>query len=205
MKKILVWLMIVMMIVSMSAFAEGTTAATENAEEAAAEVFESIALNEKKSTEYFEVTLTQVDFAKQLVDGSGALKNILLPTEEKTEYAASEGKIFLVYTADLNYIGKEEMNACLGAFELNYADGYKFKDYRVQVLRDNGKMGWVKTIETSQSGSVSMKGCKFEPLVDTKYILRGYFEVPEVVATQESEPLTMTVNILGEKFNYTIR
>lgn len=205
MKKILGWFMAAMMMVSMNAVAEGTVPAGETAVETVVEAPEGIDLNEMKTTENFEVTLTQVDFAKQLVDGSGALKNILLPTEEKTEYVASEGKVFLVYTAELNYIGKEEMNASLGAFELNYADGYNFKDYRVRILRDNGKSGWVKLRNTSQSGSVSMEFCKFEPLMDTEYILRGYFEVPEVVATNVEEPLTMTVNILGEKFTYTIR
>ena len=133
------------------------------------------------------------------------MKSLLLPTEEDTGYVAEDGKIFVVYDLDLNYIGKENMNASLGMFELNYGDGYVFEDYRVQILRDNGKMGWTKLRETSPSGSVSMYFCTFEPLMDTKYILRGYFEVPEVVATEESEPLTMTVNILGEKFIYTVR
>lgn len=193
MKKIFVLLMIAIMTLSAFTCAE------------VAETPESIALNEMKTTTNFEVTLVQVDFAKSLVDGSGALKDLLLPTDAATTINAADGKTFLVYTADLNFIGKENLNAVIGNFVLNYADGYTFDDCRVQILRDDGKTGWTKMKQTSESGSVSMQFCSFEPLIGTKYILRGYFEVPEIVMAEEAEPLTMTVNILGEQFTYTIR
>lgn len=164
----------------------------------------SITLNETKTTDKFEITLTQVEFASYLVDPKDPYAvptESFLPTNESSDIKASEDETLLMYSVNLKYIGKEEIPAVLGGFTLSYGDGYTFNDHDVYISSGGGS--WIQVQRTY--GSVESSFYKFKPLDDTQYILRGYFIIPAVVESEEGEPLTLTLKILGQEFDYTIR
>ena len=165
----------------------------------------SIVLNETRQTDKFEITLTQVEFATYLVDPKDPYAvptEAILPTDEPSDIKASEGKTLLMYSVNLKYIGKEDFVTVLGDFILNYGDGYTFTDH--DVYKSSGGGAWAQ-VKRTYGSSAEQPFCYFYPLEDTQYILRGYFRIPDVVETEENEPLTLTLKIAGQEFEYTIR
>lgn len=162
-----------------------------------------IVLNETKTTDKFEVVLTQVEFAKSLNDSGGVSKDYLLPTEESSYIEASTGNTLLMFSIDLKYTGKEQFSASIGEFTVNYGEDYTFDDQEIYITERDNVAPWENTYSKVE-GTAETYFVDFEPL-EGERLLRGYVEVPEVAETEESEALSLTVNILGETFTYIIR
>lgn len=159
----------------------------------------SIALNETKQTDKFEFTLTQVEFTKAVNDNIGS--DYLLPTSSSS-LTSNGDKTLLMFSIDLKYIGKEELSAALGAFVVNYSDGYKFDEQEIYIKYNSSSM-WTH-MYSKENSNEDMNFINFEPLDETHYTLRGYLEIPAVVETETTEPSSLIINILGEKFTYTL-
>ena len=103
---------------------------------------------------------------------------------------AESGDIFLFFTAELTYNGKE--SAEIGSqsenyigFEIRYGDGYTFDTYEFAIADAQGADG----------SSLYVYDSIFEPL-DTNRECRGYFEVPLEVQSSESDSLKLVVTFM---------
>ena len=159
-----------------------------------------IALNDTKTTENFEVTLTRVEFADSLTNIKNS-EDYLLPATEGSTMTASSGKTFLMFEIELKFIGKEGGSMAIGGNTISYGDGYTFSDYEAYVL-ENGT--WELKFR-EESGNQTSYYITPEPLSDTIYTFRGYYELPIATRDNEDESLLMMVNIQGNHFNYIIR
>ena len=159
-----------------------------------------IALNDTKTTENFEVTLTRVEFANSLTNIKNS-EDYLLPATEGSTMTASSGKTFLMFEMELKFIGKEGGSMAIGGNTVSYGDGYTFSDYEAYVL-ENGT--WELKFR-EESGNQTSYYITPEPLSDTIYTFRGYYELPIETRDNEDESLLMMVNIQGNHFNYIIR
>ncbi len=159
-----------------------------------------IALNDTKTTENFEVTLTRVEFADSLTNIKNS-EDYLLPATEGSIMTASSGKTFLMFEIELKFIGKEGGSMAIGGNTISYGDGYTFSDYEAYVLEnDTWELKFRK-----ESGNQTSYYITPEPLSNTIYIFRGYYELPIATRDNEDESLLMMVNIQGNHFNYIIR
>lgn len=159
-----------------------------------------IALNDTKTTENFEVTLTRVEFADSLTNIKNS-EDYLLPATEGSTMTASSGKTFLMFEIELKFIGKEGGSMAIGGNTISYGDGYTFSDYEAYVL-ENGT--WELKFR-EESGNQTSYYITPEPLSDNIYTFRGYYELPIATRDNEDESLLMMVNIQGNHFNYIIR
>ena len=159
-----------------------------------------IALNDTKTTENFEVTLTRVEFADSLTNIKNS-EDYLLPATEGSTMTASSGKTFLIFEMELKFIGKEGGAMAIGGNTVSYGDGYTFSDYEAYVL-ENGT--WELKFR-EESGNQTSYYITPEPLSDTIYTFRGYYELPIATRDNKDESLLMMVNIQGNHFNYIIR
>ena len=120
-------------------------------------------------------------------------------TRYKNPSVADSGKVLVAFDADLKYKGKSAYSNHLeGIFQLLYGDGYSFNVKSAYILKD-GK--WIYIDGTS----VNHQTISFEVLDSNTYKIRGYFEVPEEVKNNTSEPLKLSINKLGDTGTYKIR
>lgn len=173
---------------------------TPDSEEEKPDIENRIALNETKTTENFEVMLTKMEFADSLVNIKNS-EDYLLPATQGSTMTAGSGKTFLMFEMELKFIGKEGGAMAIGGNTVSYGDGYIFSDYEAYAL-ENGtwELKW-----REENGNQTSYYITPEPLSDTVYKFRGYYELPVAVRDQEEEPLFMMVNIQGSHFNYIIR
>lgn len=173
---------------------------TPSSEEEKPDLENQIALSETKTTKNFEVTLTRVEFTDSLTNIKNS-EDYLLPATEGSIMTASSGKTFLMFEIELKFIGKEGGAMAIGGNIISYGDGYTFSDYGAYVW-ENGtwELKW-----REESGSQTSYYITPEPLSDTVYKFRGYYELPVATKDNEDEPLSMMVNIQGTHFNYIIR
>lgn len=143
-----------------------------------------------------DFTLTDVEFSHAMVDENNGLY-YLRPADDEYKsaagnsfYTAESGNVFLFFTAELSYNGKE--TAELGSqsensigFEIRYGDGYTFDTYEFVIADAQGADG--SNLYTYDSA--------FEPL-DSGRECRGYFEVPLEVQNSETDFLALAVTFM---------
>lgn len=164
-----------------------------------------LSIGDTFETDSFVFTLNNAqftDYVDKVVDVEKILnEDFLLPTDHaENAICPEEGHILLAYDISLKYTGKTDFDGVLNdKMKLEYGDGYMF-DVECMCIQLDGE--WVGI-----DGLVAA----FEPihlnvLDDTAYTIRGYFEVPEEVKTNDSEPLKINVTGLGDKdVSYIIR
>ena len=144
----------------------------------------------------WEFTLTDTEFSDTVTDETNGLYYLRPADDEyKSEtgnsfYTAESGDIFLFFTAELTYNGKE--SAEIGSqgenyigFEIRYGDGYTFDAYEFAIADTQGADG----------SNLYVYDSTFEPL-DTSRECRGYFEVPLEVQNNESDSLELVVTFI---------
>ena len=144
----------------------------------------------------WEFTLTGIEFSDAVADENNGLYYLRPADDEyKSEtgnsfYTSESGDIFLFFTAELTYNGKE--SAEIGSqsenyigFEIRYGDGYTFDTYEFAIADAQGADG----------SSLYVYDSIFEPL-DTNRECRGYFEVPLEVQSSESDSLKLVVTFM---------
>ena len=179
---------------------DSTPDETSKPEEEKLNIENQIALNETKTTDNFEVTLTRVEFADSLANIKNG-EDYLLPTTEGSTMIASSGKTFLMFEMELKFIGKEGGAMVIGGNTVSYGDGYIFSDYEAYVLENGAwELKW-----REESGAQTSYFITPEPLSDTIYTFRGYYELPIATRDNEDEPIFMMVNVQGNHFTYVIR
>lgn len=143
----------------------------------------------------WDFTLIDVEFSDAMTDENNGLY-YLRPADDEYKsaagnsfYTAESGNVFLFFTAELSYNGKE--SAELGSqsensigFEIRYGDGYTFDTYEFVIADGQGADG--SNLYTYDS--------VFEPL-DSGRECRGYFEVPLEVQNSETD-LTLAVTFM---------
>ena len=143
----------------------------------------------------WDFTLIDVEFNDAMADENNGLY-YLRPADDEYKsaagnsfYTAESGNVFLFFTAELSYNGKE--SAELGSqsensigFEIRYGDGYTFDTYEFVIADGQGADG--SNLYTYDS--------VFEPL-DSGRECRGYFEVPLEVQNSETD-LTLAVTFM---------
>lgn len=143
----------------------------------------------------WDFTLIDVEFSDAMTDENNGLY-YLRPADDEYKsaagnsfYTAESGNVFLFFTAELSYNGKE--SAELGSqsensigFEIRYGDGYIFDTYEFVIADGQGADG--SNLYTYDS--------VFEPL-DSGRECRGYFEVPLEVQNSETD-LTLAVTFM---------
>lgn len=143
----------------------------------------------------WDFTLIDVEFSDAMTDENNGLY-YLRPADDEYKsaagnsfYTAESGNVFLFFTAELSYNGKE--SAELGSqsensigFEIRYGDGYIFDTYEFVIADGQGADG--SNLYTYDN--------VFEPL-DSGRECRGYFEVPLEVQNSETD-LTLAVTFM---------
>ena len=144
----------------------------------------------------WDFTLIDVEFNDAMADENNGLY-YLRPADDEYKsaagnsfYTAESGNVFLFFTAELSYNGKE--TAELGSqsensigFEIRYGDGYTFDTYEFVIADGQGADG--SNLYTYDS--------VFEPL-DSGRECRGYFEVPLEVQNSETDFLALAVTFM---------
>ena len=129
----------------------------------------------------WEFTLTGIEFSDAVADENNGLYYLRPADDEyKSEtgnsfYTAESGDIFLFFTAELTYNGKE--SAEIGSQSENYI-GFEIAD-----------------AQGADGSSLYVYDSIFEPL-DTNRECRGYFEVPLEVQSSESDSLKLVVTFM---------
>ena len=144
----------------------------------------------------WEFTLTGIEFSDTVTDETNGLYYLRPADDEyKSEtgnsfYTAESGDIFLFFTAELTYNGKEA--AEIGSqsenyigFEIRYGDGYTFDTYEFAIADAQGADG----------SNLYVYDSIFEPL-DTNRECRGYFEVPLEVQSSEDNSLELVATFM---------
>ena len=144
----------------------------------------------------WEFTLTGIKFSDTVTDETNGLYYLRPADDEyKSEtgnsfYTAESGDIFLFFTAELTYNGKEA--AEIGSqsenyigFEIRYGDGYTFDTYEFAIADAQGADG----------SNLYVYDSIFEPL-DTNRECRGYFEVPLEVQSSEDNSLELVATFM---------
>lgn len=121
------------------------------------------------------------------------------------------GNTFYSFELEFEYTGKEKQTVVLyskgaifadkkGEFRLDYNDGYIVEPESIYVK--NANANWSGDNKTYVAGSaINTKEIEIDPLKNTKFVVRGIFEVPEKLETDKDSTLVMTTPF-GD---YTIR
>lgn len=153
-------------------------------------------IGDTATTGDWEFTLTGIEFSDAVTDETNGLYYLRPADDEyKSEtgnsfYTAENGDIFLFFTAELTYNGKEA--AEIGSqsenyigFEIRYGDGYTFDTYEFAIADAQGADG----------SNLYVYDSIFEPL-DTNRECRGYFEVPLEVQSSENNSLELVATFM---------
>ena len=154
--------------------------------------YKTIQLNETVTTERFEFTLTNAEFAGKSAEITAGYTAEIMDSDKEL--------LRCDYT--IHYIGKESLNSSPVAMTVLYGDGYTFQDGRQYIVSSDGEM---KETYRSTNNAATTSYVTFEPLTDTVYTGYGLMEVPETVKNETEEPLSVSIMIDGAKLLYEIR
>ena len=205
MKKIISFLLAGALVLSLAACSGGESNDTLNGDESNITSGETsdatsggetdLKIGDTASAGDWDFTLIDVEFSDAMTDENNGLY-YLRPADDEYKsaagnsfYTAESGNVFLFFTAELSYNGKE--SAELGSqsensigFEIRYGDGYIFDTYEFVIADGQGADG--SNLYTYDN--------VFEPL-DSGRECRGYFEVPLEVQNSETD-LTLAVTFM---------
>lgn len=202
MKKIISFLLAGALVLSLAACSGGESNDTLNGDEsnktsdAMSGDKPDLKIGDIASAGDWDFTLIDVEFNDAMADENNGLY-YLRPADDEYKsaagnsfYTAESGNVFLFFTAELSYNGKE--TAELGSqsensigFEIRYGDGYTFDTYEFVIADAQGADG--SNLYTYDS--------VFEPL-DSGRECRGYFEVPLEVQNSETDFLALAVSFM---------
>ncbi|MCB7512922.1 hypothetical protein LI073_02720 [bacterium 210917-SL.2.15] len=202
MKKIISFLLAGALVLSLAACSGGESNDTLNGDEsnktsdAMSGDKPDLKIGDIASAGDWDFTLIDVEFNDAMADENNGLY-YLRPADDEYKsaagnsfYTAESGNVFLFFTAELSYNGKE--TAELGSqsensigFEIRYGDGYTFDTYEFVIADAQGADG--SNLYTYDS--------VFEPL-DSGRECRGYFEVPLEVQNSETDFLALAVTFM---------
>lgn len=186
-----------------AAMALSLTACGGGSSDTPSESAAALQLGDTGSAGDWSFTLTDVEFCDAMADDNNGLY-YLRPADEEYKsaaghsfYTAGSGNVYLFFTAELSYKGKE--TAEIGnqsensiSFELQYGDGYSFDATEFAIADSQGADGSnLYTFDTA-----------FEPLGAGREC-RGYFEVPLEVQDSEANPLALAVTFMDLDGNTT--
>ena len=207
MKKIWALILAAALMLSLAACG-GNNEVDENSDESGTNTDTSVLeIGETITTDYFEFTLTGVNFLEES-DGLWDYYN---------SWSWDKGEeVFILCNYSVNFIGKEEVSlAPVSRMTVSYGDGYTFEDYREFLLYSDGEdtvdlNGAISNFTNTYTQSGSSAGTNviaFKPLTDETYTGYGYLKVPIEVMQNESEPLTINLSVSGGEgsYSYNIR
>ncbi|AOR23675.1 hypothetical protein [Clostridium taeniosporum] len=145
------------------------------------EKIKTVQIGNTISNDSAEITINKIEFSYDVLpdDTSGFY----------THYAAESGKVYINIDVDVKNIQKQDLPCDkIINVEANYNDGYQ---YKAQPIVEDASTGFTYANITSIT-PLETKGMR--------YLISCPQEVEET-----QNPLVITFNLNGEKYNYTIR
>lgn len=163
----------------------------------------SLKLNESKENGDWIMTMKKIEYSETYCN---LLNNQFLTssetfTEGDSEYVcilkkAESNKGFLLFELDLEYIGKNNISEYMDDFLLDYNDGYEVSPETVYISAN--KEDWIFI----DGESINHSEVSIDPLENTKFTIRGAFEINEKIEKDTDSNLILE---LPFGFKYEIR
>ena len=156
-----------------------------------------IALKSSVEVKDWKVKLMNVEFADKY--GISMTECFLTSSDKYQEKGksyvcrqdrADSDKTFIMFELQMEYKGnkKQSLNFT-NKLKIDYNDGYIVTPYSAYVNIGDEWNNWVYVA----GESINTKNLEVDPLVSTKYILRGVFEVPYKIKTDKEKPLVLNL------------